>query len=93
MPSPRQWLLRALFGGVAARMIGLYLRCSRPIVRWSCPAVCGVPVDLPRPEDSLAELKTLFAEFFLCAQALRVRSEVALQMSPAQLATRERQMR
>jgi len=37
-------------------------------------AVCGVPVDLPGPEDTLTQFKALFAELLLCAEALGVAS-------------------
>lgn len=43
-------------------------------------AVCGVLVDLPGPEQFVADLQAGFADLFLEAAALGVRCEGALQV-------------
>src|SRR5208283_3866938 len=55
--------------------------------------ISGVLEDLRGPEDKLAQLKTAFAELLLCGETLGVGGEVPLQVSPAELATFEGQMR
>ncbi len=56
------------------------------------PIAC-VLEDLPGPEDTLAESESVLTELLPRRQAFGVRGEIALEVSPAELAARERQVR
>jgi hypothetical protein len=56
-------------------------------------SVAGVLVDLPHPEQLLADPQPGFAEGLLGGEAFGVRGEVALQVRPADLAAAQRQVR
>ena len=74
-------------------MIGLYVRCSAANRALQLAAVARVEEDLPRPEDALAQLEPDLAELLLGGEPFGVRLEVPPQVSPAELATGERQVR
>jgi hypothetical protein len=67
-------------------MIGLNSRCRARIVACELAAVVGVLVDLPGPEDALAQAQAVLAELFLGGHAFGVRFEVACEVRPAELA-------
>jgi hypothetical protein len=46
--------------------------------------------ELPGPEDAFAEIEAVLAELLLGRESFGVRGEISLQVSPAELATRQR---
>jgi hypothetical protein len=53
-------------------------------------ALAGVLVDLPRPEQLVADAQAVLAELFLGAEAVGVGGEVAREVRPADLAAAQR---
>src|SRR5687768_6135914 len=79
--DPARALVARGLGGVAAQdRLELSPQPQHAALQFA--AVAGVLVDLPRPEELVADPEAVLAEFLLGAEAVGVGGEVALEMRP-----------